>query len=199
MTPDAAGKGTNRENMMTAKISISGAIAAGLLAAGLMTGSALAQQKAPANPCATDPHFRDFDFWVGTWDVTDRKNGQAAGTNTITLTDAGCALEERWVSKGGRTGMSINFYNPVRGKWRQVWISEGQYSINIEGGLDKEGAMVLEGKIFIYSKGIALPFRGTWTPQEDGTVRQYFQQFDPKTEKWNDWFDGLYTRQGPIE
>ena len=169
-----------------------GPLLAGLVATCLMSASAPAQQPPPPSPCTSDPHFRDFDFWLGEWQVTNRANGNLAGTNTIISIEANCALEERWTGARGSTGMSINYYNSVSGQWRQVWVTGGAYSIDIVGGLNEEGAMVLEGTIYYYRSGERNPFRGTWTPNPDGSVRQYFQQADPESGEWSDWFDGLY-------
>ena len=55
--------------------------------------------------------------------------------------------------------------------------------------------MVLEGTIYGYGRNQSSPFRGTWTPNEDGTVRQFFELFSADEDKWNPWFDGLYTRK----
>lgn len=148
----------------------------------------------PPMICDEDPHFRDFDFWVGEWDVTGRETGKVAGENSITKIEAGCALQENWSSAGGGSGMSVNYYNPVTQKWRQVWVAKPGYMIDIEGGL-KDGSMVLEGTVTYYRQNAVRDFRGTWTPNEDGTVRQYFQEFDPEKKEWADWFDGLYTRK----
>ena len=43
-------------------------------------------------------------------------------------------------------GMSMNYYDSLTEKWRQVWIASN-YSIDIGGGLNEVGAMVLEGQL----------------------------------------------------
>ena len=53
--------------------------------------------------------------------------------------------------------------------------------------------MKLEGAIHYHAGGI-FPFTGEWTLQEDGTVLQYFEQYDPEAETWNPWFTGIYTK-----
>ena len=147
----------------------------------------------PVNACENDPHFNDFDFWLGTWRVTAKANGQHAGDNVITKIEANCAVQENWTTAGGGTGMSLNYYNPKTGKWRQLWISAPGYLIDIEGGL-VDNAMVLEGTVMAYGDGIEHAFRGTWTPLKDGTVRQFFEQYSEETKTWQPWFDGIYTR-----
>lgn len=171
----------------------------GVLAAlGLSAGSALgvdapaeAQQTPPVNQCLEDAHFGDFDFWVGSWRVTANGSGAYAGDNVITKVENGCALEERWTSAGGGTGRSINYYNPQTEKWRQVWVAAPGYVIDIEGGLE-DGSMVLVGTITTYGNKAVHPFKGTWTPNEDGTVRQFFEQYSEETKAWQPWFDGIY-------
>ncbi len=170
-------------------------VALGLLVAS--GGTALRAQQSqtpPPSPCKTDPAFKAFDFWVGTWKVSGRQNGQYAGENTISKIEGECALLEEWSGTGGSTGKSVNYYNPVTGKWRQLWLSGGAYAIDIEGGL-KDGSMVLEGTIWYYASNQAVPFRGTWTPNEDGSVRQFFEQESAETGEWQPWFDGLYVRK----
>ncbi len=148
------------------------------------------QQPAPPPPCQEEI-YRAFDFWLGTWDVTT-PDGRPAGTNVISEQENGCLLLEEWTSVSGGSGQSYNFYDPGLRKWRQVWVSGGA-TIDYAGGLNDDGAMVLEGEIS-NRNGTTAPFRGTWTVQEDGAVKQHFQQYDPETEEWNDWFVGIYKK-----
>ncbi|NVJ71090.1 MAG: hypothetical protein HWE08_12085 [Alphaproteobacteria bacterium] len=169
---------------------------ASMLAACLGPANMAHAQQQPKSVCQTDPAFHDFDFWLGDWRVTSRADGSFQGTNKISAIENGCALREEWTSTNGGTGQSINYYNPNTKKWRQVWVSAGGsgYLIDFDGGFT-EGAMRLEGKIFYYKQGTTLPFRGTWSQNPDGTVRQFFEQYDPDKEEWTVWFDGLYARQ----
>lgn len=86
----------------------------------------------------------------------------------------------------------MNYYNPVKGEWRQVWVAS-PYSIDYTGGLNEAGQMVLTGHLYTYTNGTTAPFRGTWTPNEDGTVQQVFEQQD-EDGTWQTWFDGTYVR-----
>ena len=147
----------------------------------------------PPSPCKTDAGFRAFDFWLGDWKVTDRATGKLAGNNKITAIEGGCVILEEWSGQGGSSGKSFNYYNPVTGKWRQLWLSGGAYAIDYEGGI-KDGSMILEGKIWYYASKQEADFRGTWTPNADGSVRQFFEQFDVTKNSWQPWFDGLYVR-----
>jgi len=143
--------------------------------------------------CLMDENFRAFDFWLGNWSVTASDSNKFQGTNSIVSIEGGCALLENWTSATGGTGMSTNHYNPITKKWRQLWLSAAGYSIDIEGGIIN-GSMALKGNIAYYKTGKTFPFRGTWIPVMDGTVRQHFEQFNPEKEVWETWFDGIYTR-----
>lgn len=170
------------------------------LAAFIIAPTVSAQQQSqtpPPPPCTQDENFRAFDFWLGTWEVTPWAGGAVAGQNVIRSEEGGCVLTEHWTNAQGGTGQSINFYNPNTGNWRQVWVAGG-YSIDIEGGL-KDGAMALEGTIYYYAQKNSVPFKGTWTPQEDGSVRQHFEQFNAETKEWATWFDGRYVKTAAAE
>ena len=167
--------------------------AAGVVVVSLVIGVAEATAQAPQPPtiCADDAAFHAFDFWVGEWHVYNNANGNVAGRNTITAQEAGCVLVEQWTAASGGTGMSMNYYDPIADQWRQLWIANA-YAIDIVGGLDAAGAMVLTGEIRYFTQGRSFPFRGTWTPHADGTVRQLFEQQVPETGEWQLWFDGRY-------
>jgi hypothetical protein len=77
--------------------------------------------------------FADFDFWVGEWDVTV-PDGRRAGTNHIEKMERGCLLVERWTGAVGGTGMSMNYYDPAKARWLQLWVSSNGVVIEIEGG-----------------------------------------------------------------
>ena len=68
-----------------------------------------AQTTAPSAPKCDAPEYRQFDFWVGTWDVTMR--GQPAGGNLVTLEESGCLVHEHWTGTRGGTGQSFNFFD----------------------------------------------------------------------------------------
>jgi len=154
------------------------------------------EQQTPPKPiCETTQGFNDFDFWVGEWNVySNDDNRSFQGTNSITKHHKNCLIMENWTNLQGGTGSSMNYYDPVEDQWRQLWVAGG-YSIDYTGGLDGDASMLLSGKINYYKSGKSLAFRGRWTPNADGSVRQFFEQQDPETSEWTVWFDGLYVRR----
>ncbi|HEX9641325.1 MAG TPA: hypothetical protein VGB13_08425 [Candidatus Krumholzibacteria bacterium] len=144
------------------------------------------------NPCEADARYHQFDFWLGEWEVFSA-DGKKQGENSITAAESECMLLEQWTSSQGGTGQSYNFLDPHSGEWNQVWISKGSI-IRISGGLEGE-AMTLVGEIVYYASGQRARFRGRWTPKEDGTVEQFFEQYDSEKAAWNTWFLGIYQRK----
>lgn len=161
-----------------------------ICAALLATSAASAQTPPPA--CTSDIHD-DFDFWVGEWNVYAPDDGPYQGQNIITKVNGGCLILEDWSGASGSTGDSMNYYDPFAQAWRQVWVSAGAV-IDYTGGLDETGSMALTGEIFYPANGVRAPFRGSWTPQADGSVRQHFEQ-QGSNGAWAVWFTGIYVRQ----
>jgi len=155
------------------------------------------ENKTPPKPvCETLERFNDFDFWLGEWNVySNNEARKLQGTNLITKQHKNCLIMENWTNLQGGTGSSMNYYDAVEDQWRQLWVAGG-YSIDYTGGLNKAGSMVLNGTINYYKTGKSHAFRGTWTPNDDGSVRQFFEQQDPESQQWAVWFDGLYIKKG---
>lgn len=170
---------------MSAKITLTSALLSAVLAT-----SAGAQQAGPA--CTSEVHD-DFDFWVGSWNVYAPDDGPYLGHNTIARINGGCLITEHWVGASGNAGDSINVYDPLIGAWRQVWMSNGWY-IDYTGGLNAAGEMVLTGESYTIPTDSRAGFRGTWTAQDDGTVRQFFEQQDSEGS-WQAVFTGIYVRE----
>tara|TARA_R110002072_G_scaffold100693_4_gene221809 strand:+ start:1156 stop:1719 length:564 start_codon:yes stop_codon:yes gene_type:complete len=164
---------------------------ASALLAFAMTPTAGAQPTTPQG--CSDVMHDDFDFWVGEWNVYAPDDGPYQGRNSIVKTQGGCLITEHWSGASGSTGESMNFYDPLVGAWRQVWVSQGNF-IDYTGGLNADRAMELTGEIYYPGTGLRAPFRGVWTLQDDGSVRQHFQQQSPEGD-WSDWFVGVYVRQ----
>jgi hypothetical protein len=160
------------------------------LIAGTITPAA-AQNAPPAPGCHSEPLYRAFDFWIGSWEVF-APNGTRAGSNQIERAEGGCLLLERWTSSQGGTGTSMNYVDPTDGRWRQVWMDWGGNVILLAGGIE-HGAMKLSGEL-IDQQGNRSGLRGTWTPLGDGSVRQLFEQSLDGGRTWSTWFDGYYRK-----
>ena len=112
---------------------------------------------------------------------------------SITKSDGGCAIHERWEGAGGSTGTSVSFYLPSREEWRQVWTGSGGTLFDMTGKAEN-GVMRMEGTIEYVETNRVVAFRGTWTEGADGRVRQRLEEFDLAAQTWIVWFDGFYER-----
>jgi hypothetical protein len=144
-----------------------------------------------AQPACTAAEYHAFDFWLGEW-VVHGADGKLAGTNSIQREIGGCVLHERYQTSRGYSGESFNIYDAARKVWHQTWVDSDGLLLLLEGGV-REGRMILEGQT-IGSDGTATKQRITWTPQSDGSVRQYWESAGPDG-KWTVAFDGKYTRK----
>jgi hypothetical protein len=135
--------------------------------------------------------FRQFDFWIGEWDVVTA-SGEVAGRNTIARDLDGCVLREHWHGASGVTGTSLNVYTPATARWHQTWIDSTGTFLQLQGGL-VNGAMRLEGE------GLSPAGRSrdriTWTPQPDDTVRQRWESSTDDGRTWPVVFDGIHRRR----
>ena len=156
----------------------------------LMATLSLNAQSNPCN-CCTEKHS-EFDFWLGSWTVTG-PNGKTAGTNTIDKIQDNCILRENWTSaKGNYTGTSSNFYNSNTSQWEQIWLDNQGGSLHLKG--NREGnQMILQSDELTNDKGEPYFQRITWTLNEDGTVRQYWETITQGKEPVVA-FDGLYKK-----
>ena len=113
-------------------------LAAACLAATLTFSAPLAAQDevaAAAPSRCTAPEYRQFDFWLGEWEVTS--NETPAGTNSIVATQGGCVLQENWqgAGPGGITGSSFNIYDRERQAWHQTWVDASGTLLLLDGGV----------------------------------------------------------------
>lgn len=109
---------------------------------GVGAGSIRAQER-PPTPCEA-PEAQQFDFWLGTWDLTWEGG---TGTNTVTRILGDCIIQEDFATEAmgpqPYLGLSVSAYSPQRGQWRQTWVdSQGGY-LDFVGGF-ADGKMVLQ-------------------------------------------------------
>lgn len=157
------------------------------------TQQPVVQQKKRPPPCMSE-HHRQFDFWIGEWQVTD-PDGKAVGHSNIESRLNRCVIHEHWQGGGGSDGESFNIYNASSGQWEQFWVDNGGNRLHLKGAL-VDGRMVLSGEQDKPDpgSGIVQRERITWTPNADGSVRQFWETSKDGGKTWAVSFDGLYRR-----
>jgi len=95
-----------------------------------------------AYPCSADPRQRDFDFWIGEWDVFQNGTEQLVGHSRVEKVSGECALLENWESsRGYSTGKSLNYFNALTNSWEQDWIGSRGGPQRYLNGVYKDSAM----------------------------------------------------------
>lgn len=166
------------------------------VASAVGTADAQTKKKAPAAaprgpPCSSSAH-RQFDFWIGEWDVATPQ-GAPAGTNRVERLLDGCALQEHWVASDGSKGTSLSSYDAATRLWRQTYVDDTGQVLVLEGEF-KDGKMVLQGEKTLQKKG-ALQ-RISWQPMGD-KVRQRWDISQDDGRTWSLLFEGVYSRRAP--
>lgn len=167
----------------------------------MAVGAAQAQGQTPASPAPSPPRpactaveHRQFDFWVGEWEVRGPA-GKVAGINRISRAFGGCVLHEQYDTGRGYSGASFNIYDAGRKQWHQTWVDSSGLLLQLDGGL-LDGRMVLQGDS-VGASGATTRHRITWTPNADGTVRHLWESTNA-AGAWAVAFDGTYTRLVPM-
>jgi len=165
-------------------------LAATIAAIAAATPASQAPTAPPARPCAA-AEYRQFDFWIGEWEVFDR-DGSVAGRNRVESIEGGCGVQENWTAAGGGTGRSINTYSPGDKQWHQHWLGSGGGILDLAGTFSND-ALTLSGTSY-GAGGARIDNRLQFTKNADGTVRQFWQQSRDGGRTWSVAFDGKYVR-----
>jgi hypothetical protein len=153
-----------------------------------------------AFPCVKNPQTKEFDFWLGEWDVYARGTNTIVGKSKIESASGGCMVLENWTAIGGppHNGKSMNFVDPVTNKWIQVWVgSSGINAQNITRFYDgeyKDGAMR-----FVFDRetnGSKIMGRFIFYNEGPNQVRQFNEQSTDGGKTWTNSYDFTYKRVG---
>jgi hypothetical protein len=140
-----------------------------------------------AHPCMSRAENRQFDFWLGDWDV--EVGGRVVAASRIERMLDGCVIQENWMPFNGNQGKSWNFFNPSTSKWEQVWVAPG--SVLKLTGTVQDGEMRYEGRTPRPGGGETLE-RLTFTPLPEHRVHQVWKQSTDGGKTWTTAFDGIY-------
>ncbi len=146
----------------------------------------------PPKPCSA-PENRQFDFWSGSWTVTNPTGKAVVGTNDITVELGGCVLHEHWKGAKGGVGESFNIYDAESKRWHQTWVDASGSLVVLNGGI-VDGKMVLEGPGF-GARGEPATNRISWEKLPDGRVRQLWTVSTDGGKTWTTSFDGYYAKK----
>jgi len=153
---------------------------------------------ANAHPCAAEPKFHDFDFWIGEWDVqpTGSQRGPV-GSGSTSIVEAqldGCVVQENWLPIGGvGAGKSFNIFNTATKVWEQYYVDSRGTITHYKGTFQKDGSLLYEADQF----GTSSKLRMTFFNQGPNQVRQFGQISTDGGKTWSPSFDLTYVRKTP--
>ena len=163
------------------------------LGSGWMNRSLAAAEVQSSAPCSA-PQYRQFDFWLGDWDLFDANpNAPVARAKVSSILD-GCVLLEEYEGADGSKGKSFSTYDFSRDIWHQTWVTNRGKLLWIEGHYIN-GEIVLSG-VEHTSSGLERQVRGTWKQVREG-VRETAVTSTDGGRHWELWFDLMFRPHHP--
>ncbi len=101
-------------------------------------------QGLPAYGCDT-PESRQFDFWLGDWDLRYTDEGKpGTSRNHVTKVLDGCAVLEEFSGAPGTRldGRSMSTFDRASRQWKQTWVDNTASYLDFTGGM-VDGRMIL--------------------------------------------------------
>ena len=149
-------------------------------------------------PCS-GPQFRQFDFWIGDWDVFG-KNGQKAGDSKISLILDSCIILEEWISANVQQGLryagkSFNTWNSASKEWQQTWVDNTGNTTAYTHGKFEDKKIIFNTDPFPFSKDTIAVRRLTFFDLGKDKVRQLGEITKDKGATWATEYDLEYRRR----
>lgn len=146
-------------------------------------------------PCAGNPAYRQFDFWIGQWEAFG-PNGKKSGDSRIELLLDSCIILENWTgAQGGYAGKSYNTYNAATGKWQQYWVDNKGGVTEYFNGHYENNKMILETGNIKQSNDTSKIMKMTFYNLSPDKVRQHGESSVDGGKTWKTDFDLEYRRK----
>lgn len=141
------------------------------------------------------PESRQFDFWVGEWDLAYVDEGHAATSrNRITKILDGCGLLEEFTGAPGTRleGRSLSTFDRISRKWKQAWIDNTATYLDFTGGM-VDGRMILTREAGI--TGGRFLQRMVWQDIRAESFKWLWQRSDDDGRTWATLWEIEYKRR----
>ena len=165
-------------------------------------GQAPATASPPPLPRCDRPEHRQFDYWVGEWDVRPAGQPESAPTplgNVVRLEDAGCVVTEHWTTPR-MTGRSVNLFDRTRGEWHQTWVDSTGGLHEYWGAANAGGDLVFYGSTPAATPGnarqtVRLTFFNLGPDRRAPSRIRQFSEVLGADGRWTTSYDLIYTRR----
>ena len=142
------------------------------------------------NPCKASPAYRQFDFWIGEWDVKNPQ-GVVVGSSNIKLILSDCIILENY-STPNYAGKSFNIYDREDKKWHQTWVDKNGVLTEFVGEL-KDGKMIYVADEMRNGKRALIKM--TFTKLPNGDVNQFGELSNDGGKTWVTRYNLTYSRK----
>jgi len=148
----------------------------------LLHGLVHAQQGSSGTRPCDEGQRRQFDFWVGSWDLdwpTGPTGHAGFGRNNVQKMWGNCIIQENFSGEQSipLRGISVSAYIPQSAQWKQTWVdNQGSYLDFV--GEAKNGQMILSREAEVNGKKILqrmvwknikpMELDWSWEKSEDG-------------------------------
>ena len=138
------------------------------------------------HPCRSAAEFRQFDYWIGEWDV--ERGGQKIAYSSIQLILDECVVFENYTAARGYSGKSFSMWNRTKKRWEQQY-ADTSGNWNLWTGNVENGVMTM------LSQSPGATQRMTYTKEGPDRVRQRIEVSTDEGKTWTTGYDGLYVRR----
>jgi hypothetical protein len=153
---------------------------------------AIAAARRNAHPCTLASEYRQFDYWLGEWNV--EANGQRIATSSIQAILDDCVVFENYHSlRYAYDGKSFSIYDIAKKHWEQRYVDTAGASHEWVGGLEGDHM-----RFFWHhndAAGKPVVERMTYLKEGLDKVRQLIEASSDDGKTWTTTYDGLYTRR----
>jgi hypothetical protein len=145
----------------------------------------------PTSAACTAPQYRQFDFWLGEWDLVGA-DGKKSAEDRVVQVLGGCGLQENWTSVKSGQGLSFSAYDPATKRWHQTLMDDSGAVLKLEGEF-ADGKMILVGqRPSQKEKNVTITHRIAWSLMPDHRVKQFWEASTNGGRTWRPVFEGYY-------
>jgi len=144
------------------------------------------QMENNAHPCKLSPEYRQFDYWLGEWDVEIAGQKLASSSVQIVLDD--CVVFENYTDSRGYAGKSFSIYDATTKKWEQRYV-------DTTGGFHTWTGGIEDGRMVFYWKNPQGLNKMTYEKEGPDRVRQLLFSSNDEGKTWQPTYNGLYIRR----
>jgi hypothetical protein len=139
-------------------------------------------------------HYRNFDFWIGSWKVYKTGTDTLVGYSKTSSILSGYAIKESYeAAQTQYAGTSLNKYNETQNQWEQFWVDNSGLTLHLKGNL-QENEMIMQGTL---ADSLQTTHKITWEKLPNGDVRKTWETSTNNGQSWKILFNQDYRKRTP--